>query len=176
MTVGAGLLTTLHVGSRSAEWIGYQFLAGFGMGLGMQQSGLAAQVVLAEVDVPVGASLMIFAQQLGGAVFVCAAQNVFLAQLVANLATVVPAEAAGLLSRVGATDLRGYVPAELLPAVLVQYNKSVVTTFYVGVAVSAVSIVPALLFEWRSVRGEGKGPHDGEALRLGTKAIVARKR
>lgn len=70
MSVGAGLLTTLHIGSSSAEWIGWQVIAGFGMGLGMQMSGLAAQVVLKAEDVPVGASLMFFAQSLGGAVFV----------------------------------------------------------------------------------------------------------
>lgn len=78
MSIGTGLLTTLRVDSGSPEWIGYQVLAGLGMGLGMQQSGLAAQVVLRAEDVPIGASLMFFGQQLGGSIFVCVAQTVFL--------------------------------------------------------------------------------------------------
>ncbi|KAH6654694.1 major facilitator superfamily domain-containing protein [Truncatella angustata] len=175
MAAGAGLMTLLRVDSPNAEWIGYQVLAGFGMGMGMQQSGLAAQVVLKNEDVPVGASLMFFGQQLGGAVFVCAAQNVFIQELVKDLATVLPLETAKALSEVGATDLRDFVPTHLLPAVLVQYNKAITTTFYVGTAIAAVSIVPALLFEWRSVKGHGKGPHDGEAVETGSKAIVRRR-
>ena len=70
MSIGAGLLTTLRVDSGKAEWIGFQVLAGLGMGLGMQQSGMAAQVVLEPEDVSVGASLMFFSQQLGGSVFI----------------------------------------------------------------------------------------------------------
>ncbi|KAH9893886.1 major facilitator superfamily domain-containing protein [Xylariomycetidae sp. FL2044] len=175
MTPGAGLLTTLRVDSGNAEWIGYQVLAGFGMGLGMQQSGLAAQVVLAHDDVPIGASLMFFGQQLGGAVFLCAAQNVFLQELVEDLTSVIPRESASALSRVGATELRDHVPSDLLPAVLVQYNKALTTTFYVGTAIAAVSIVPALLFEWKSVKGHGKGTHDREVVETGAKVRTSTK-
>ncbi|ETS73840.1 hypothetical protein PFICI_14786 [Pestalotiopsis fici W106-1] len=164
MSIGAGLMTRLRVDSPNAEWIGYQTLAGFGMGMGMQQSGLAAQVVLDETDVPVGASLMFFGQQLGGAVFVCAAENVFIQQLVKNLTTLMALERAQALAHVGATDLRSHVPADLLHAVLLQYNKAITTTFYVGTAIAAFSIVPALLFEWKSVKDRGKSLHSGELV------------
>ena len=81
MAIGAGLLTTLRVNSGKPMWFGFQVIAGFGMGLGMQQPSLAAQVVLAADDVAIGASLMFFAQSFGGAIFVCAAQNVFVNKL-----------------------------------------------------------------------------------------------
>ncbi|OAA68336.1 Major facilitator superfamily domain, general substrate transporter [Niveomyces insectorum RCEF 264] len=152
MAVGMGLLTTLRVTSGHSAWIGYQFVLGFGMGLGMQMSGLAAQVVLAPADVPVGASLMFFGQGLGGAVFMCVAQNVFLQALLRDLSRVMPAAAAQLLTKVGATNIRSAVSTELLPAVLVAYNKALVSTFYVPLAIACVSIVPALCFEWRSVK------------------------
>lgn len=175
-SAGAGMMTTLRVNSGNAEWIGYQVLAGLGMGLGMQLSGLAAQVVLAAEDVPVGASLMIFSQQLGSSIFVCAAQNVFLQQLVSNLTKVLGTKAASLLSKVGATDIRTSVQPSVLPTVLEQYNKSIVTTFYVGVGVSCMSIIPALLFEWKSVKGLKGGPHAAEHVETGTRAIVERGR
>lgn len=53
MSIGAAMLTTLHVGSTSSEWIGYQLVAGFGMRLGMQQPSMVAQVVLVPEDVPI---------------------------------------------------------------------------------------------------------------------------
>lgn len=169
MAIGAGLMTMLRVDSSNSEWIGYQVLAGFGMGMGMQQSGLAAQAVLKAEDVSIGVSLMFFGQQLGGAVFLCAAQNVFLQELVRDLATVMPLETAKALSNAGATDLRELVPAALLPEVLVQYNKAITTTFYVGASIAAVSIVPALLFEWKSVKGSGKGARDRETAEMGSR-------
>ena len=167
MSIGAGMLTTLHVGSSSSEWIGYQVLAGFGMGLGMQQPSMAAQVVLAPEDVPVGASLMIFSQQLGSCVFICAAQNVFLRQLVSNLTKVLGEKAAHLVSAVGATDLRRFVPLKDLGAVLGQYNKSIVTTFFVGVTVSSMSVIPALLFEWKSVKAKAEVLSATERVKTG---------
>ena len=153
MATGAGLLTTLRVDSGSSQWIGYQFLLGFGMGLGQQQSGLAAQTVLKPEDVPVGVSLMFFGQSLGGAVFICVAQNIFIQQLFQNLRGVVGDANASLLEHVGATDLRNYVPSELLSPTLVAYNKSITTTFYVAVAIASLSIIPALTFEWKSIKG-----------------------
>ena len=76
MSTGAGLLTTLAVHTSRAKWIGYQVVYGLGLGLGMQMPSMAAQTVLNRHDVPIGASLMFFAQWLGGAVFVSVGQNV----------------------------------------------------------------------------------------------------
>jgi MFS family permease len=153
MAVGAGLLTTLQITSSRSQWVGYQFLLGFGMGLGMQQTGMAAQVVLKPDDVPVGVSLGFVGQSLGGAIFVCAAQNVFLSSLVKDLSAVLPVALADRLSGIGATDFRQLVPANFLTQVLVAYNKAITTTFYVGLAAACFSIVPACLFEWKTVKG-----------------------
>ena len=163
MATGGGLLTTLKVSSDRGQWAGYQFLLGFGMGLGMQQTGMAAQVVLKPEDVPIGVSLGFVGQSLGGAVFVCAAQNVFIRGLVKDLSAVLPEALAERLSGVGATDFRQLVPANVLPEVLVAYNKAITTTFYVGLAAACLSIVPACMFEWKSVKGiRGKGQTQAE--------------
>ena len=171
MSIGTGLLTTLNVHSGSGPWIGYQFLTGFGMGFGMQQSGMAAQVVLAPEDVPIGASLMMFGQSLGGSIFVCVAQNVFIQKLVTNLSKVLPSASADVLAGVGATDLRKFVPEEALPAVLVQYNKAITTTLYVGVAVACFSIVPAVAFEWKSVKSKRGGPQGPGSVEAQTEKV-----
>ena len=42
-TIGAGLLYTLDIGSPSSHWIGYQALAGIGVGLAIQVPIIANQ-------------------------------------------------------------------------------------------------------------------------------------
>jgi MFS family permease len=44
-TVGAGLIYTLDIGSSSGAWIGYQAIAGLGIGLGLQVPVITAQAV-----------------------------------------------------------------------------------------------------------------------------------
>lgn len=70
MSIGAGLITTFERDTGHAKWIGYQTLYGLGVGLGMQQAGMAAQTVLSKQDIPTGTALMFFAQSLGGALFI----------------------------------------------------------------------------------------------------------
>lgn len=58
--VGAGLLTTLKVNASAGQWIGYQVIYGFGLGLASQAPNMAAQTVLSKQDIAIGASLMFF--------------------------------------------------------------------------------------------------------------------
>jgi len=48
--IGAGLLYTLSTTSTSAQWIGYQALAGLGMGLSLQIPVISAQAVVKPAD------------------------------------------------------------------------------------------------------------------------------
>lgn len=120
-SVGAGLMTTFKVDTPQPTWIGYQVIIGFGIGVAMQQAGLAAQRVLKDVDVPTGVSVMFLAQALSGAVFLCAAHNVFNNQLAANLAGVPGLNPSAILNS-GATEFRNFVKPKLLGEVLVAYN------------------------------------------------------
>jgi hypothetical protein len=158
MSIGAGLLTTLKVDTGHNEWIGYQFILGMGMGMGMQQAGMSAQVVLKREDVPIGVSVGFVGQSLGGAIFLCAAENVFLRSLLKNMATILPASTVAMFAETGATDLRNFISADMLPTALVQYNKALMSTFIVGLVISCLTIIPAIGFEWKSVKGLKKGP------------------
>ncbi|KAJ7474249.1 putative MFS multidrug transporter [Mycena latifolia] len=158
--VGAGLLSTLTVATGHAHWIGYQVIYGFGVGVGIQQPLLVAQNVLRPLDVATGNSLVLLMGTLGGSMFISVSQNVFrstLIKLVARIPGVDPA----LVLNTGATSLRSAVAPELLPAVLVAYNKALMSAIYVCVAVAALSTVGALATKWRSVKGE-KESVDGE--------------
>lgn len=155
MSVGAGLLSTFTVDTGPARWIGYQIIFGIGVGLGMQQTMVAVQASLDASDVAIGTAIIIFSQTLGGALFICVAQNVFQNKLVSNIAG---ANIAGLdpasVVTVGATEVQSLVAEQHLPAVLAAYNGAVTRTFYVSAAMAALSIIGAALVPWNSVKGK----------------------
>ncbi|KAG5981239.1 hypothetical protein E4U55_003150 [Claviceps digitariae] len=155
MSLGAGLLSTFTVDTSPAHWIGYQILFGIGVGLGMQQTMVAVQASLPGPDVAIGTAIIIFAQTLGGALFICVAQNVFQNKLVSNIAA---ARIAGLdpaqVVSVGATEVQTLIAKEYLPVVLEAYNGAVTNTFYVSAAMAALSVVGAALVPWNSVKGK----------------------
>lgn len=151
MSIGAGLITTFSLSTTTGQWIGYQILFGFGLGVSMQIPGMAAQTVLSNADIPVGASLMFFAQWLGGAIFVSVGQNVLSNKLVSGFESIGHFDASYLLN-FGATDLRHAVPPQFLDQVLVVYNDALSKVFVVALAMAAASIVPALTMEWKSVK------------------------
>lgn len=153
MPIGAGLLSTLTVDSNHSKWIGYQCVIGFGMGLGLQQPMLAAQTVLSRKDVPIGVSILMLGQSLGGSIFPAVGQNVLDSALIKNLGALhIPNFDSSSVITSGATDIRTQIPAAYLPAFLVAYNKAIIHTFYVMIGCACVTIVGALLLEWKSVK------------------------
>jgi hypothetical protein len=156
MSIGAGLLTTLETDSNHSKWIGYQFIFGAGVGFGMQQALIAVQTVLKIDDVPIGTAIMIFAQTLGGALFISVGQNVFTNQLIKNLSVSVPDFDSSIVLVVGATELKTQIEQKFLSGVLFAYNKTLTQTFIVSAACAAFSIFGALFVEWRNMKASGR--------------------
>jgi MFS family permease len=151
LSIGAGLLYTFQVDTGHPKWIGYQVIFGLGLGLGLQQANIAVQTCLAPVDVPVGASLLMFSQQLNGALFVSIAETLFSNFLQQNLEKISGINAAEVI-KAGATALREYVPASKLSEVLVEYSDAITKTFILGIVMPVISLFPALAMEWKSVK------------------------
>ncbi|WPH03719.1 Hypothetical protein R9X50_00660200 [Acrodontium crateriforme] len=154
MAIGAGLLTTFTTTTGHSHWIGYQIVFGFGVGLGMQQTIIAAQTVLPKEDIPTGTATMMFAQTLGGALFISVAQNIFTSSLLKNIKSVVPGLDPNLVLATGATNLKNGIPPQFYAGVQVAYNDAIVNTFYVAVALASLSFFGAIFFEWKSVKGK----------------------
>ncbi|KAI4128159.1 MAG: hypothetical protein LQ338_002861 [Usnochroma carphineum] len=154
MAVGVGMMSTWTTHTNHSHWIGYQVIYGLGVGFGMQQPLMAAQTVLPLDDVPIGTTIIIFVQTLGGALFISVAQNIFTNRLINNLITDVPTVNAGIVSHTGATNLRKAVDPASIGGVLTAYNSAITQTFYVSVAMAALSIFGSVLIEWRSVKGK----------------------
>jgi MFS family permease len=154
MSIGAGLLTTFKPNTGHAKWIGYQFIYGAGVGAGMQQTLIAAQASLPLSDVPIGTAIMMFAQTLGGALMVSVGQNVFQNQLYKNLVAAVPDLNPATVIATGATELQHQVPVQYLSNVLLAYNDALTQTWYVALALAALSGFGAAVIQWKSVKGK----------------------
>ena len=171
MSVGAGLLTTLHTNTGHAKWIGYQVIFGFGLGMCAQQSSLAAQTVLDKRDAPTGISLAFFAQTLGGAIFVSVGQNIFSSHLVSGLSKVAGLDPAAIVNA-GATNLRTVVSTASLGATLTAYNQALIDVYRLAVVTASLSIIGALAMEWKSVKHAKKAQEQAKLAQEGKKAEV----
>lgn len=154
-SIGTGLISTFSTTTNHPKWIGYQALWGIGLGFGMQQPSVGAQVSLPRKDVATGASMMFFAQALGGAIFVSVANNIFDNTLFHDLQEI-PGVDADVITHVGATDLRKMVPSNLLGPVLVAYNDALRSAFYVCVGLSCATILGCLTMEWKNLKKVAK--------------------
>ncbi|PHH93070.1 hypothetical protein CDD83_1355 [Cordyceps sp. RAO-2017] len=154
MPIGYGLMSTLNVDSGPAAWIGFQIIAGAGVGIGMQQPLTAVQVVLDIADVPTGTAMIIFAQSLGGALFVTAGNTVFSNRLTAFLAEYAPKVDAQVVFAAGATGIRSVIAPESLAGVVHAFNSALSNCFLVSTATASAAIVGAVMVEWKSVKGK----------------------
>ncbi|KAJ6483724.1 major facilitator superfamily domain-containing protein [Mycena vitilis] len=151
--VGSGMLGSLKVASTLNNWLFAEILCGFGVGLGLQQPMLAAQTVLELKDVPIGTAIVMFANTLGGALFVAIAQSTFTSTLVAGLVATVPGVSPQDVLSDGANSLKDVVAPEFLPDVLRVYNQSLMMPFYVSMVLGFIALAGSCAVEWRSVKG-----------------------
>ncbi|KAL5334675.1 major facilitator superfamily domain-containing protein [Aspergillus crustosus] len=152
-SIGAGLLSTLHVDSGSSVWIGYQALYGIGIGCGTVLPILVAQTALPPADIATGTAIVTFTQTLAAALLNFVAQNVFQNQLLQGLERLTPELDAAKLIESGPTMIRVLVPDHTLGAVLEVYNSAITRAFYVSVGSAALAIFGALPLDWLSVKG-----------------------
>lgn len=158
--IGAGLITTYDAVMPDVNWIGFQILAGAGLGAGFQVPQAAVQTVLSQEDIPIGSSALLFFQNLGSSIFLSVGQSVFQNSLMAALAKKAPTVNPALVFSAGATGLRQALQqtgqGDAWPAVLDSYTVGLQNTFKVCMCLALGSFLATLFFEWKSVkRGRG---------------------
>ncbi|OBR06534.1 Efflux pump [Colletotrichum higginsianum IMI 349063] len=152
MLVGAGLTTTLTVQATVAQWVMYQFVAGFGRGCGMQTPVIAIQNTLPAKQIPLGMSLVIFTQTFGGSLALTIAQLVFNSCLKEAIPKFAPTANVDAITYAGATGFSSVVTPDELPGVLRSYAYAIDKTFYVALGASAGTFLFAWGMGWRKIQ------------------------
>lgn len=155
-SVGFGLITTFTPDVSTGRWIGYQALAGFGLGLGTQQPIVAVQNVLALVDVPTGTTLLVFVQTISGSIFNSVAQSVFYNKLQEYTVEYAPGLNPAIVLGTGATAIQSTIPAQYLDGVRLAYNNALNRVMLIPAVIAAVGVIFGFTMEWRSVKKDKK--------------------
>jgi MFS family permease len=156
-SIASGLLSTLTPHSNASKWIGYQVFYGCGLGVGAQTANLVAQTVLPRSDVSIGMAMMFFMNQQGGAIFLAVGQNLFSTQLVKQLSGIAGLDTKAIINT-GATELRKVVPANEIDTVISAYSYSLTRVFVLSAALSACTIIGALMVKWVSIKKDAPKP------------------
>jgi MFS family permease len=152
MPIAAGLITTFKINTSFAQLIIYTAFSGLAYGIGFSGPQNAVQTVLAAEDVPLGTSVMLFAQSFGPTVAVAIAQVLFVNQLSTNLSGLVPGLSGANIENIGLTQIVTSAPPAKSREVLVAIDKSLIQTWYLVVGLACATMVGSLLIEWRSVK------------------------
>lgn len=154
MPIAAGLITTFKIDTSFTQLILYTAFSGLAYGIGFAGPQNAVQTVLLAEDVPLGLSIMLFAQSFGPAVAIAIAQVLFTNQLSANLRGLVPGLSRANIESNGLTDIITGVSPAKHKEVLVGIDISLVQTWYLVVGLACATMVGSLLIEWRSVKSK----------------------
>jgi hypothetical protein len=152
-TVGAGLIFTLNIGSSSGKWIGYQIIAGLGLGVGFQIPIIATQAISRVADLPSATAMVLFCQTLGGAIFVAAGQSALANVVLKKLPIYVPSVNPAQVFAVGATDLKNLFPAAELLGIQHAYMDGLHTAWAIAIASAGVALIVSLVSKWRNLKG-----------------------
>lgn len=172
LTAGSALVHTLNTESTAAKRIGYELVCGIGFGLGFQLPYSAMPVVLDINDLPIGNSLLVFSQALGGAISVSAAQNVFNHELLHYL------EASSEISNphgvidAGATGISSIVGPKIAVYVVDAYSRALSKTFLLPVVAGAMAFCWSLGVEWKRIPTVGGAKGDVHTRQEGSKTDV----
>lgn len=137
---------------RRQELTQSQLIASAGLGMSLAQINNACNTVLSREDIPVGVTVTMFAQQIGGTIFVSISQAILSSSLGARLSDEIPGFDTSSLAKTGTTNVASLVPEDKLPVLLAAYNDAIVNVFYCALAVSCLAFVASFFLEFKSVR------------------------
>jgi len=152
-TIGTGLIYTLDIGSPSSKWIGYQVLAGLGIGISLQIPIIIAQATSAPSDLSSATAMILFSQTIGGAFFVAAGQAALSNILLSHIPSYAPSVDPQLLIATGATQLRSVFSADQMVGILHAYMDGLQAAYAIAITVMGLATLASLAFRWQSLKG-----------------------
>jgi hypothetical protein len=120
---------------------------------------LVVQAVVQPNEIPIAGSVYLVLQQLGPAIFIAVAQAVFLNDFLARVGKTNPEVSEKDILYAGATGLKDIIPKAEIPAVLVEYVRSLDRVFQIAAGLGALAVMVALGVQWKGIK---KKKVDGE--------------
>ncbi|KAK1637090.1 putative MFS transporter [Colletotrichum phormii] len=138
--IGAGLIYMLDIDSTSAQWIGFQFVAGVGTGLAMQPPVIIANAITPKQDNSMAMSDVLFFQFIGGTFGIGMAQAIFNNGLISSLPELAPMVSPAEVLSIGAYDLQNVLSGDALTGVLKAYMRGLHNAWAMSIAGAAVAV------------------------------------
>ncbi|KAF4953593.1 hypothetical protein FGADI_5929 [Fusarium gaditjirri] len=151
VTIASGLFYTLDIGTSTGKWVGYQILAGFGYGIGLQVPVVISQAFAAPSDMAPVTSIIIFARTLGGTFLITAAQSGFINQIIHKLSSTAPSVDAALVTETGATTLRQSFSGVELDGILHAYVWGIKVAFAITIAACGITVITSVFTKWTNI-------------------------
>ncbi|KGO68316.1 Major facilitator superfamily domain, general substrate transporter [Penicillium italicum] len=151
-SIGYGLLTMLTPTYKTANRVGFQILAGAGLGSAAAMPMVAVQNLVPHAQISVAMAILVFFLNFGGATFLTFAETNFSQSLPVAIAHHAPGVDASAIIAAGATGFRGVVSRDQLVGVLKAYSESVDHVFYLVCASAAAAFCFAWGMGWQDIR------------------------
>ncbi|KAK4153961.1 MFS general substrate transporter, partial [Chaetomidium leptoderma] len=166
MPVGLGMLTTITPDTSRAALIAYPALFGLGVGMGFQQPLTGIQASLPQADIAPGTSIIVFGQTISAAIIIAVGESVFQNRLLVNLDSYLGINDVNTQELLGdsAGSLQSLVPVDKVPLLIEAVNASLTQTFYVAVAMAALSGIGSVFIGWNSVKQPKSRDEEGRAV------------
>ena len=152
--IGSGLIYTFEIGTSNGHWIGYQVVAGVGMGLGIQIPIIVNQASVDPSDLASASAITLFLQTIGGAFWVAAGQAAFVNRLAQRLPVTAPTVNPQQVIATGATELRNVFTPEQIPGILEAYMDGLKLTFLLCIVLAGVAVIVSAFPKWVSLKGK----------------------
>ncbi|KAI1758250.1 putative gliotoxin efflux pump [Xylaria castorea] len=160
-TIGAGLFYTLKVDSYAGEYIGFQFVVGFGNGICQQIPLTVVQAFSKPEDLATSISTVLFFQLLSGALSVAASQSMFINRLLITASKRLPDVSRMTIISTGATDLQRVFTGDQLPAIRESYLDGLHAAWALAIAFAGIALLTGLTLGFKRIE---KLPQDGDAV------------
>ncbi|KAM0312843.1 hypothetical protein ACHAO8_005989 [Botrytis cinerea] len=164
-TIGCGLLYTLGIDSSSAQWIGYQALAGLSTGFVFQIPVISAQATVSQADLSSATAMVLFLQTIGGAFFISIAEAAFANRILHVLPHYAPSVSPARVLSVGVSELRNAFgkEGELIEGIIESYLQGLKVTYALAITCCGIAMFVALGSHWPWKNLKGKASMGGAA-------------
>lgn len=143
-TAGNSRIYTLGASTPTGQWVGYELLAGIGVGLALQIPLIYNQALVPADDMPAATSLTLFIENSGTALFVAAGEAAFTNGLLTSLRERLSDIDARHVLDAGATQIRKLFNGSELDEVLDSYLHGCKTGHLIPVSCAAIAAAISL--------------------------------